>query len=202
MDEKRTLVELGKKMGLSGEALLAGVSAEKKKCATSERKTGEAHRAAREDHEREMARMEVERALLEERRRVAEAQRSSMNCTEDTVGAGPSFRSPHKMIPPYNEGRDELDAYIQRFERVATIQGWQTDKWAFSLSLCLTGEALTVEGRMSVEDSMDYTMLKQTLLQRFQYAEEGYRSKFRDAQAENAETGRQPAGSLWGYFDH
>lgn len=203
MDEKRTLVELGKEMGLSGEALVAWVSAEQKEMRDQRAKEREEARiAAQADHERELARMEAERALLEERRRAAEAQRPNMSLVGDGTGGGQSFRSPHKMIPPYNEGRDELDAYIQRFERVASSQGWPTDKWALSLSLCLTGEALTVVGRMSAEDSTDYAKLKQTLLQRFRYTEEGYRVKFRDARPENAETGRQFAGRLLGYFDH
>lgn len=203
MDDKRKLVELGKEMGLSGEALLAWVSAEEKEMRDQRAKDREEARlAAQVEHEREIARMEAERLLLEERRRVAEAQRPSTSSADDSMGGGQSFRSPHKMIPPYNESRDELDAYIQRFERVAMSQGWPTDKWALSLSLCLTGEALTVVGRMSAEDSTDYAKLKQTLLQRFRYTEEGYRTKFRDARPENTETGRQFAGRLCGYFDH
>lgn len=203
MEEKRTLVELGKEMGPSGEALRAWVTDEQKDMRAQRAKGREEARiAAQAEHEREMARMEAERLLLEERRRVSEAQRPSASLVDDSVGSGQSFKSPHKMIPPYNEGTDELDAYIQRFERVATSQGWPTDKWALSLSLCLTGEALTVIGRMSAEDSTDYTKLRKTLLQRFRYTEEGYRWKFRDARPENAETGRQFAGRLSGYFDH
>ncbi|KAH7986000.1 hypothetical protein HPB52_025272 [Rhipicephalus sanguineus] len=55
---------------------------------------------------------------------------------------------------------------------------------------------------MSAEDATDYRKLKQTLLQRFRYSEEGYRVKFRDAKPENAETARQFAGRLLGYFEH
>ncbi|XP_037518104.1 uncharacterized protein LOC119394875 [Rhipicephalus sanguineus] len=203
MDEKRTLVELGKEMGLTGEALQVWVSAEQKDMRDQRAKEREEARvAAQEEHTRELARMEAERALLEERRRVLEAERSSPRVVGNETGGGQGFRSPHKMIPPYDEGRDELDAYIQRFERVASSQGWPQDKWALSLSLCLTGEALTAVGRMSAEDATDYAKLKQTLLQRFRYTEEGYRVKFRDAKPENAETARQFAGRLLGYFDH
>lgn len=78
------------------------------------------------------------------------------------------------MIPPFNEARVELDAYLKRFERVASSQGWPVDEWASSLGLCLSGEALSVIGRLSAEDASDYTTLKQTLLQHFRYTEEGY----------------------------
>lgn len=197
------LVELGKEMGLSGEALKEWVSSEQKDMRDQRAKEREETKiAAQEEHVRELARMEAERALLEERRRIIEAERSHASVVSDETGGGHGFRSPHKIVPPYNEGRDELDAYIQRFERVAASQGWPRDKWALSLSLCLTGEALTAVGRMSAEDATGYVKLKQTLLLRFRYTEEGYRVKFRDAKPENAEMARQFAGRLLGYFDH
>ncbi|KAH7960776.1 hypothetical protein HPB49_023331 [Dermacentor silvarum] len=46
------------------------------------------------------------------------------------------------------------------------------------LRQAVTGEALTVVGRMSAEDATDFAKLKSTLLQRFRYTEEGYRFKF------------------------
>lgn len=112
------------------------------------------------------------------------------------------FRSPHKVIPAFSESRDELDVYIQSFERVATDQGWPRDRWGLSPSSCLTGKALTVVGRMSAEGATDFAKLKSTLLQRFRYTEEGYRIKFREAKPENGETGRQFAGRLLRYFDY
>ncbi|XP_040075237.1 uncharacterized protein LOC120847507 [Ixodes scapularis] len=70
-----------------------------------------------------------------------------------------------------------------------------------SLSLCLTGEALTVVGRMTPEQSLDYSKVKLSLLQRFRYTTEGYREKFRESKPEEAETGKQFAARLLGYFD-
>ena len=44
----------------------------------------------------------------------------------------------HEELPslsPYKEGIDDIDAYIQRFERVATARGWVREvDWADSLS--------------------------------------------------------------------
>ncbi|KAH6948405.1 hypothetical protein HPB50_024148 [Hyalomma asiaticum] len=124
--------------------------------------------------------------------------------TSQAVPAKPSdrdasrqgFQSPHKLIPAFSEARDELGAYIERFERVATDQGWPRDRWGLSLILCLTGEALTVVGRMSAEDATDFAKLKSTLLQRYRYTEEGYRVKFREAKPENGKTGHQFVGRL------
>ncbi|KAH8030763.1 hypothetical protein HPB51_011603 [Rhipicephalus microplus] len=87
MDDKRKLVELGKEMGLSGEALLAWVSAEEKEMRDQRAKDREEARlAAQVEHEREIARMEAERLLLEERRRVTEAQRPSTSSADDSMG--------------------------------------------------------------------------------------------------------------------
>ncbi|CAN8020727.1 unnamed protein product [Ixodes persulcatus] len=109
--------------------------------------------------------------------------------------------SPHKLIPQFNERRDDLDAYLQRFERTATGLGWPQDKWATTLGLYLTGEALTVLGRMTPTDALDYPKVKLALLQRFGYTKEGYRERFRDAKPEEGETRKQFAARLAGYFD-
>lgn len=94
--------------------------------------------------------------------------------TDGVTGSVPTDRGDsrdrfcsNKLIPPFNEKRDDLDVYIQRFEWAAAGQGWPLEKWAFALSLCLTGEALTVVGRMSAGDSLEYPKMKLAFLQRF-----------------------------------
>ncbi|KAG0425459.1 hypothetical protein HPB47_027372 [Ixodes persulcatus] len=75
------------------------------------------------------------------------------------------------------EPNDNLDAYLQRFERTAAGLGWAQEKWATALSLCLPWEALTVVGRSTPA------------------------AAFRDAKPEGGETRRQFAARLSGYFD-
>ncbi|XP_037520636.1 uncharacterized protein LOC119397278 [Rhipicephalus sanguineus] len=116
--------------------------------------------------------------------------------------AAPDVFSPNKLIPPFNEERDDLYAYLKRFEGVSSSQDWPRTKWALSLSMCLTGEALTVIGRLDYNSATDYDQLKATMLQRFRYTAEGYREKFRNARPEDNETAMQYAGRISGYFDH
>lgn len=97
--------------------------------------------------------------------------------------------NPHNFIPVFNEDRDNLDAYLKRFERVATGQDWPREKWATALSLCLSGEALRVFGRLSPDDSLSYNKVKLALLQRFRFTAEGYREKFWKSKPEDGETG-------------
>lgn len=195
--ELEKLVNLGEKFGLSGTELKEFVDRERARLREERAAEREANREA-------AARLETERSVLELQLQVRQQQpnASAESGTSAATSVAHGYDSPHKLIPTFNEERDELDAYIQRFERVATSQNWPQDKWAFSLNLCLTGEALSVVGRMAADDALNYAKLKQTLLQRFRYTEEGYRTKFRGAKPENSETGRQVAGRLFGYFDN
>ncbi|XP_040070203.1 uncharacterized protein LOC115319763 [Ixodes scapularis] len=201
--EKLTVI--GKELGFSGASLKQWIDEERAR--EREERLTERERA-REVEAQTSARLEAERTVLELKLRLQEQQGGSITRVPDASDEGTSpsvaqgYWSPHKLIPPFNDRSDELDAYIQRFERVATSQEWPREKWALSLSLCLKGEALSVVGRMAADDAMDYAKLKQTLLQRFRYTEEGYRVKFREAKPENSETGRQFSGRLLGYFDH
>ncbi|XP_049271313.1 uncharacterized protein LOC125758313 [Rhipicephalus sanguineus] len=65
----------------------------------------------------------------------------------------------------------------------------------------MTGEALTVIGRLDTTAALNYDQLRAALLQRFRYTAEGYREKFRKAKPEENETGLQYAARLSGYFD-
>ncbi|XP_049518734.1 uncharacterized protein LOC125943451 [Dermacentor silvarum] len=108
---------------------------------------------------------------------------------------------PRKLMAPFDDKRDDLDAYLHRFERIALGQGWERSEWATALSLCLVGEALNVFGRMPASESMDYDKVKKALLQRFRLTAEGFREKFRNSKPEQSETGKQFACRLTNYFD-
>lgn len=109
--------------------------------------------------------------------------------------------SPRKLIAPFDERRDDLDAYIQRFERIAIGQGLQRSDWATGLSMCLAGEALAVFSRMPAADALDYDKVKRALLQRFRLTAEGFREKFRSSKPQENETGQQFAARISNYFD-
>lgn len=116
--------------------------------------------------------------------------------------ANPSCLNPQKLLPLFDERRDDLHAYLQRFERVATGQEWPREKWGVAVSMCLTGEALTVIGRMTADEALDYDKVKKALLQRFRFTAQGYKDKFRKARPEDGETGKQLAARISSYFDN
>ena len=82
-------------------------------------------------HEDELEKLEAQKALTQPR---------------ETIKA----KSPR--IPPFNEGKDEMDSYLLRFERYATAQKWEPDTWAKGLSVLLQGKALDVYALMPKED--------------------------------------------------
>ncbi|EEC03244.1 hypothetical protein IscW_ISCW001826, partial [Ixodes scapularis] len=105
------------------------------------------------------------------------------------------------LMPSFDDQRDDLDAYLKRFEVLAMGQEWPRGKWATALSLCLVGEALKVFGRMSPDDSLDYEKVKMALLQLFRFTTEGYHERFRGSSPNNGKTRSQYAARLEGLFD-
>ena len=94
-------------------------------------------------------------------------------------------------IPAFNEGKDEMDSYLLRFERYATAQKWEPDTWATGLSALLQGKALDVYALMPKEDALNYDKLKVALLKRYELTEEGFKRKYKKCRPENGETFQQ-----------
>ena len=94
-------------------------------------------------------------------------------------------------IPAFNEGKDEMDSYLLRFERYATVQKWEPDTWATGLSALLQGKALDVYALMPKEDALNYDKLKIALLKRYELTEEGFKLKYKKCRPENGETFQQ-----------
>ncbi|XP_064463126.1 uncharacterized protein LOC135374051 [Ornithodoros turicata] len=207
------LIAMGKNLGFEGKELQEWVKVERDRAredraAERERRKEEAEaterlrrlelEAAKEDFERKMMQLEKEKELL-----LLKAENSNRGGTENPHMDSIKFHglSPHKLLPPFDDRKDDLDAYLVRFEKVAEGQKWARDQWASALSICLTGEALAVYGRMSPADCVDYDKIKQALLHRFRLTEDGFREKFRDATPKDGETVSQYIARLENYWE-
>ena len=113
-------------------------------------------------HEDELEKLEAEKALTQPR---------------ETIKA----KSPR--MPAFNEGKDEMDSYLLRFEIYATAQKWEPDTWATGLSALLQGKALDVYALMPKEDALNYDKLKVALLKRYKLTEERFNRKYKKVQA-------------------
>ena len=184
----RQWVELGKELGLAGEDLLAFIK-EREQIAREER------REAREDKQKELELIEKQIALEE-----AKKANVGRNVSDsDNVIRHNLIKTP--KLPHFNESKDNMDAYLERFERYAKSQGWNSKNWAISLGALLQGKALEVYSRLSAEDAADYSKLKDSLLKRFQMSAEDFARKFRTAVPETGETAAQFATRVEHYLE-
>ena len=86
----------------------------------------------------------------------------------------------HKLpkLPNFNPQIDELDAYINRFESLATQAKWSDSEKYTALSNLLTGDTLQVLYNLP-SDEKNYVSLKNALFIRYRYTEYGFRERFR-----------------------
>ena len=151
--------------------------------------------AAVREHERHMFQLQVEADRL----RVQEA-----NTTRERLDSTRTFRSPGRSpkLPPFNDAKDDMDAYLQRFERYAENEDWDTDCLGVYLGSLLTGQALEEYSRLPAADARNYAILKKALLTRYQLTQEDYRRKFLAGSQSARETASQFLVRLEHLFDH
>ena len=87
-------------------------------------------------------------------------------------------------LPSFVDGKDDLDAYLQRFERFADTAKWHKTGWSSKLNALLSGRALEVYSRLSEEAAKDYDQVKIALMKRYDLTEDGYHHKFRASKPE------------------
>ena len=179
-------------MGLEGKELQNFVKEEqdrqrdeRQKDREREREKEEKDREERERDRHRQAELEKERIALERFRIESEIESARQNAARSNSGNSSAPNS--TKIPVFNERNDELDAYLHRFELIATSKNWNKDTWAGVLANLLTGSALSVLHSLSLDQARDYDVLKNCLLKHFKYNADGYRSRFRSAQVNDNE---------------
>ncbi|XP_064469791.1 uncharacterized protein LOC135384523 [Ornithodoros turicata] len=218
--ELQELLLVGEKLGLEGATLREWIEKEQAKdrekraeerelvrerLRVKELEVAREKEAARALEEAAKVRAEEEQRCLELRIKLQELQNNGSGQVATTTVAREAVSTlpvtPHRWLAPFDEKRDDLDAYLLRFERLATGQRWPKEQWATALSVCLAGESLGVFARLTPEDSANYDQVKKALLQRFRLTAEGFRERFRNGKPEDGETGTQFAARLSNLFD-
>ena len=142
--------------------------------------------------ERELRKLELKADLLKQKEAIEAAKREhelelahlgqGCNVAERTELREDRAKAP--KLPSLVDGKDDLDAYLQRFETFATTDKWEKTGWASKLSALLSGRALEVYSRLSEEAAQDYDRVKLALMKRHDLTEDGYRRKFRASRPE------------------
>ena len=174
----------------------AEMAAEEKRMAAEEKKR-EADMTM--EQERREAELELRKMAMEEEKMRIEAGQSSDSRRTGTSGNGVSAKVPR--LPVFHDDKDDLDAYIERFERFATTHHWPKESWAPNLSALITGKASEVYSRLSRDEADDFDVLKKALLDRYHLNAEGFRMKLRESIADEGESPTQFITRLENYLN-
>ena len=171
--------------------LLEEQKEEKRRMLEEDRRKEDEERETRRQ-ERKLRKLELEADLLKQREAIEAAKREhelelarlaqGRNVTERDEVREDRAKAP--KLPSFVDGKDDLDGYLQRFERFATTAKWKKTGWASKLSALLSGRALEVYSRLSEEVAQDYDRVKLALMKRYDLTEDGYRRKFRASKPE------------------
>ncbi|XP_068211766.1 uncharacterized protein [Palaemon carinicauda] len=91
-------------------------------------------------------------------------------------------------IPPFDEKIDEIDVYMNRFEKLAEFHKWGQEDYGTMLGTLLRGRALKVYCGLDPAIASNYHELKAALLKVFQVNPQVYRRKFREGYIETNES--------------
>ena len=174
----------------------AEIAAEEKRM-TAEEKKREADMAM--ERERREAELQLRKMAMEEEKMRIEAGQNTDSRWTSTSGNGFSAKVPR--LPVFHDNKDNIGAYIERFERFATTHHWPRETWASSLSALITGKALEVYSRLSADEADDFDVLKKALLDRYNLNAEGFRVKLRDSVADKGESPAQFITRLDSYLN-
>ncbi len=90
------------------------------------------------------------------------------------------------LVPQFRE--TEVDSYFSAFERIASALNWSKEVWPLLLQCKLTGKAQEVCATLSLEDSLNYDMVKVAILRAYELVPEAYRQRFRNHKKNSSQT--------------
>lgn len=150
----------------------------------------------------ELADREADKQLRLRQMELDESRRSTASGGQgDGEGNRPRDSGPRTLhLPLFDEAKDDLDAYLNRFERACEAYDIRSADWCIQLARLLQGRSLEVFQRMDETELRDYSVLKENLLKRFQLNCSGYRKKFKESRIETGESPKQFSDRLRRYF--
>uniref|UniRef100_A0A3B3BUU0 Gypsy retrotransposon integrase-like protein 1 n=1 Tax=Oryzias melastigma TaxID=30732 RepID=A0A3B3BUU0_ORYME len=103
------------------------------------------------------------------------------------------------LVPAFRES--EVDSYFNAFERIASALDWPRDMWPILLHCKLVGKAQEVVSCLSLQESLDYSILKEAILRAYELVPEAYRQRFRTHKKSNEQTFVEFAREKGNLFD-
>ena len=115
---------------------------------------------------------ESQREMME---RMREQQERGRIAAEEARRAA---KFPKPLLQKFTE-KDDVESYLDMFERVAAQQEWPKETWATQLPDLLSGDALDSYSSLAPASAKDYEAVKAAILKRYDVSAETYRQRFR-----------------------
>ena len=120
----------------------------------------EERRAQREEERAEREAQQRE----EERRFAAEQQQCWIDALQIARPPPPVAGPPRLSVQNFNEEMDDMAAYLDTFEAVATASEWPKIQWSIHLRGSLSGAGLLAISTRNAVQQADFQIVKKTLL--------------------------------------
>uniref|UniRef100_A0A8D0GZA5 SCAN box domain-containing protein n=1 Tax=Sphenodon punctatus TaxID=8508 RepID=A0A8D0GZA5_SPHPU len=102
----------------------------------------------------------------------------------------------HNLQLPELTKRDDIEAYLVTFERVADACQWPRGEWVTRLVPALRGEAQQAYSSLDTNDRRDYRKVKSAILQGYNISTDMQRQRFRQFRYQEAEGPREVCSLL------
>ena len=119
------------------------------------------------DHQRMAEQHDYFARLLEEVRRPQER-------------TPPPVPMPRLTVQKFNEGSDDMAAYLDTFEATAVVSQWARQHWSIHLRGSMSGAGLLAISALPADQHADYQTIKRVLLSVYQISTETHRKKVFD----------------------
>ena len=90
-----------------------------------------------------------------------------------------------KFVPDFGK---QVEKHFLHFEKVASNLKWPEDHWGLLLQSSLVGKAREVYSALSVEESSQYSSVKNAILKAYELVPEAYGQKFQNAEKHTYQT--------------
>ena len=92
----------------------------------------------------------------------------------------PPLHTPLLTVQKFNEGSDDMAAYLDTFEATAVVSEWPRPHWSIHLRGSLSGAGLLAVSALPADQQADYLTVKRVLLSVYQISTETHRKKVFD----------------------
>merc|ERR1711915_972794 len=147
-----------------------------------EREMARFEQGLREKERERKHELEIAQLKLQAKSSLGSPNGSRENLNEDSTVKS----SVLKLVAKFDE--DKVSEYFVVFEKLMERVKVPKTMWMLYLQSVLCGRAMSVYSLLSADDSQDYDVVKETVLNAYKLVPEAYRRKFRNLKKEEAST--------------